>query len=221
VEDVEGTVYQAVQIGTQIWMAENLRVTHYADGTPIPYVTNPTEWSQLTKDKEAYCWYNNNSAYKEPYGALYTWAAAVKGSEGSDANPSGVQGVCPDGWHLPSDEEWKQLESYLGLNSSELNETSYRGTVEGGKLKEEGTAHWADPNVEATNETQFTAMPSGFRSSLDGTFSHLGSGVNYWTSSSSGDTNAWFRYLGNDKGGIGRWDVVGRTHGLSIRCVKD
>lgn len=109
VTDYDGNTYRTVKIGEQWWMTENLRVTHYADGTPIPHVESDSVWKKMNISDKAYCIYPD----KKDYGAYYTWAAAMNGAESSNTNPSGVQGVCPEGWHLPSLEEWNELENYV------------------------------------------------------------------------------------------------------------
>ena len=132
VTDIDGNVYPAVLIGEQVWMKRNLEVTHYADGTPIPLIEDSTEWDALLETSKAYCWYDNDSSYRKSYGALYTWPAAMNGALSSDTNPSGVQGACPDGWHFPSDSEWKQLEIHLGMSQAEADkDQDLRGTDEG------------------------------------------------------------------------------------------
>jgi uncharacterized protein (TIGR02145 family) len=157
----DGKVYQTVVIGNQEWMAENLAY--------LPSVVGPDTGSDTTSYYYVYGYDGTSiSAAKATenyatYGVLYNWTAAMNGAESSDANPSGVQGICPDGWHLPSDAEWKQLEMYLGMSETDVNSTGWRGTVEGGKLKEAGTTHWADPNAGANNESGFTALPGGYR----------------------------------------------------------
>ncbi len=196
-------VYQTVQIGDQIWMAENLKTTRYADGSAIPLVEGTTGWDALTTTDKAYCWYDNSTANRDTYGGLYTWAAAMNGAAGSDANPSGVQGVCPDGWHLPSDAEWKELEMFLGMSQAEADDTGWRGTDEGGKLKEAGTTHWNSPNTGATNESGFTALPGGIRY-VDGSFSNMGYGADFWASAEGDAAGAWGRSLGYDSADVGR-----------------
>jgi uncharacterized protein (TIGR02145 family) len=162
----DGQVYKWVKIGNQVWMAENLN-----------YET-PNSW-----------WYDNNSANGDIYGRLYTWAAAMNGESSSNSVPSGVQGVCPDGWHLPSDAEWTVLTDYLGGES-----------VAGGKMKEAGTVHWNSPNTGATNSSGFTALPGGL-SYTSGDFNYLGSIGHWWSATESSSTNAWGRTLryGGDK----------------------
>ena len=128
----DGQEYRIVKIGEQWWMAENLRATHYADGTPITIIESETEWDSLESTAKAYCWYNNDSSTNaKTYGALYTWTGAMNGSASSNLNPSGVQGVCPIGWHIPANDEWTTLVTYLG-----------GGSVAGGKMKSTGTDLW-------------------------------------------------------------------------------
>lgn len=148
--DIDGNVYQIVTIGTQVWMAENLKVTHYRNGDVIPNVTDGPTWAGLTTG--AYCEYDNNVASVATYGRLYNWYAAVD-----------TRNIAPDGWHVPSDEEWKQLETYLGMSQAEADAIGLRGSDEGGMLKETGTSHWDSPNTGATNESGFTALPGGHR----------------------------------------------------------
>ncbi len=127
VSDYEGNEYGVVQIGNQIWMTENLKTTHYADGIAIPLVTYNTAWANLGDNNtdDAYCYYNNSQ-----YGALYIWAAAMNGAVSSTANPGGIQGACPDGWHLPSDAEWAELvnsisnDGHSGTEGTALKSTS-------------------------------------------------------------------------------------------------
>jgi uncharacterized protein (TIGR02145 family) len=209
VTDYDGNVYPTVQIGEQVWMAENLKVTHYADGSAIPLVEGTTEWDNLTPSDKAYCWYDNSTANRDTYGGLYTWAGAMNGAAGSSANPSGVQGVCPDGWHLPSDAEWTELTDYLGGSG-----------VAGGKLKEAGTAHWASPNSGATNESGFTALPGGSRGQ-HGTFDVQGSSAYFWSSTENDPATAWLRLLGYDNAGVGRFYIDNLETGCSVRCVRN
>ena len=150
----DSQVYKTVKIGSQWWMAENINATSYPDNTPLEYGVD-------------YFWYDNDFVgYPPTYGTLYTWSAAMNGAESSDLIPSGVQGICPDGWHLPSDSEWKEMEMYLGMDPADINETSWgRGTDEGNKLKEPDITHWSSPNTGANNSSGFTALPGGLRSS--------------------------------------------------------
>jgi uncharacterized protein (TIGR02145 family) len=219
VSDIDGNIYGVVTIGFQTWMAENLRTTRYADESEIPLVEGTSSWDNLLTTDKAYCWYDNSVDNRDMYGGLYTWAAAMNGAASSDANPSGVQGVCPDGWHLPSDDEWIQLEQYLGMEAAELYSSNWRGTDQGGQLKEDGFAHWNSPNTEATNSSRFTALPGGSRTS-SGIFDGLGKWVFYWSTTVNTGSYAWIRFLNYDYGGVFRDDLDTRI-GFSVRCAED
>lgn len=202
ITDIEGHVYKTIGIGSQVWMAENLNVTKYNDGTPIPNVTDYNDWNSLTTG--AYCDYKNNADNSKIYGRLYNWHVAA-----SD-NP---KNVCPAGWHVPNQYELSIL--------PDVRES----TNLGGKLKETGTIHWESPNAFATNETGFTALPGGLRGNY-GIYEQIGK-MGFWWSSTKyynppGFTsNAWhisLVYIDNKKGG----PSISRQHpGFSIRCIKD
>src|SRR5574344_137160 len=177
----DNQTYRIVTIGSQTWMAENLKY--------LPSVVGPETGSQTTPHYYVYGYDGTNVADAKAtdnyatYGVLYNWTAAMNGEASSTTNPSGIQGVCPAGWHLPSDAEWTELTDYLGGAS-----------VAGGKLKETGTTHWDSPNTGATNETGFTALPGGYRTNL-GFFNNIGYHGNWWSATESGATNAWTRYM--------------------------
>jgi uncharacterized protein (TIGR02145 family) len=206
--DIDGNEYQTVQIGDQLWMAENLKTTHYADGSAIPLVEGASAWDALGTDDKAYCWYSNDTASRDTYGGLYTWAAAMNGAGSSSANPSGVQGVCPDGWHLPGDAEWAELINYLGGSN-----------IAGGKLKEAGTLHWISPNTGATNESGFTTLPGGYRS-LVISFNWSGNFAGFWTATEDDVSLACYRYMLYDNAGVLRSNY-GKQGGFSVRCLGD
>jgi uncharacterized protein (TIGR02145 family) len=192
--DSDNSNYPVVQIGTQVWMAENLRATKYRNGTAIPLVPGTNEgWLNL--NTPAYCWYNNDeSANKASYGALYNWYTVNTGN------------LCPTGWHVPNDEEWRTLTTYLGgLNAA------------GGKLKETGTTHWASPNTSATNETGFTALPGG---TLCHSFIYIGNFGLWWSVTEILTISAWNRYLSYNSGTV-VFDYPYKVCGLSVRCLKD
>ncbi|MFH1121669.1 MAG: fibrobacter succinogenes major paralogous domain-containing protein [Bacteroidota bacterium] len=196
VMDVDGNVYHAVTIGTQTWMVENLKTTHYNDGSgeEIPNITDNFTWGGLTTP--AYCWYNNDESNKATYGALYNWYAVNTGR------------LCPSGWHVPSDEEWDVLFVYLGGL-----------TVAGGKLKEAGTAHWFSPNTGADNSTGFTALPGGSHYT-DGAFHLKGKYGWYWSTTESTSTDAWHPYFIYNSSTVTR--IAGsKSIGFSVRCIKD
>ncbi len=163
--DLDGNIYHTVQIGSQCWMKENLKVTKYPDGTAIPNVTQNSAWDELQANNSdaAYCFYDNDE--NNGYGVLYTYAAAIAEDWSRDnefvINGPGAQGICPDGWHLPTDGEWTTLTDFLG-----------GAGVAGGKMKESGYIHWTSPNNGATNSSGFSALPSGNRS-MEGVFSFL------------------------------------------------
>lgn len=152
-------------------------------------------------------WYDSSSTNGNVYGRLYTWDAALT--------------ACPSGWHLASDDEWKTLEMSLGMSQSEADDTGWRGTNEGGKLKETGTTHWFSPNTDATNSSSFTALPGGYRLT-NGGFTHLGSVGRWWTSSvpPASDGSAWVRSLTYTHGQVTR-TYYGKSYGRSVRCLKN
>jgi uncharacterized protein (TIGR02145 family) len=195
VSDNDGNTYKTILIGTQTWMAENLKTTKYNDGTTIPLVTVNSAWAALITP--GYCWYDNDAAtYKATYGALYNWYTVNTGK------------LCPTGWHVPTDAEWTTLTTSLGGES-----------VASGKLKETGITHWLSPNTGATNESGFTALPGGDRS-YSGTFSHIGIYGSWWSSTEYGTYYAWFRYVYYDDGGVHRYYGY-KQDGFSVRCLKD
>lgn len=195
VKDRDGNVYHAVAIGSQVWFAENLKTTHYRNGDPVPDVLNETVWRKLVTG--AFCNYDNDNANATAYGRLYNWYAV-----------SDRRNICPEGWHIPSDQEWYRLTSYLG---GEM--------LAGGKLKESTPGHWLIPNTGATNESGFSALPGGYRSSR-GIFQILDTYAFYWTSTSNSDNTAWSWFLQNDSREVTRIENL-KTFGFSIRCVKD
>lgn len=220
VTDIDGNIYSTIELGSQVWMAENLKVVHYPDGTPITQISDEAEWIAMTTDIQAYCWYDNLTEYSDSSGALYTWAAAMNGELSSDTIPSGVQGVCPDGWHLPSDAEWKVLEIFLGMTQTQVDSYDWRGNDEGGQLKETGFSKWAFPNIGGSNSSGFTAVPGGFRSAM-GAFYGIDQSASFWTSKEEeGTVNAWYRTLNFDREQMYRQYNEMRM-GLSVRCVKD
>jgi uncharacterized protein (TIGR02145 family) len=218
VTDIDHNVYFTVKIGDQTWMAANLKVTHYPDGSQIQLVEDRVTWFNFQGDDQAYCWYDNTVSNGFTYGALYTWSAAMHGLDSSNANQGVVQGVCPDGWHLPDDSEWKKLEMFLGMSQAVADGKDWRGTVEGGKIKIGGIQYWKEPNTGATNESGFNALPGGWRHG-DGFFKNLWISARFWSSTKTGDY-AWIRGLDNNSSGIYR-NFAGLYEGHSVRCIKD
>jgi len=195
VTDIEGNIYHTVKIGSQVWMVENLKTTRYNDGTEIPLVTDSVVWNNLSTP--AYCWMNNNSANKETYGALYNWYAVNTGK------------LCPEGWHVPTNEEWQTLIEYLGgIN------------VAGSELKESGLTHWTAPNEGACNCSGFTALPGGCRVTEEIVFNYFLFASYWWTSTEEDPGNAWWwsvNYVSTSVVGY----FLSMDYGFSVRCIKD
>ena len=202
VSDLEGNVYKTVVVGTQTWMAENLKTIKLTDGTMIPLVTDNSSWSNLTTPARSY--YSNDSvSYKSLNGALYNWYTVQ------------TKKLCPTGWHVPSDAEWTILATSLGVDS-----------LAGGKLKELGSINWFLPNLYATNSTGFTAMPSGYRF-FNGSYNNIGYSGNWWSTTEYTTSTARFFYLVYSKGyaydnktTTGK-NFVDKLYGLSVRCLKN
>jgi len=219
VTDIDGNIYPTVAIGEQVWMTKNLAVTRYADGTPVPFIPEQEWWDSLRVDEKGYCFYNNSTSNLAIYGALYSWNAAVNGQDSIAPEVKSIQGVCPDGWHLPSDADWKELESYLGMPAQEVNSEGWRGQI-GGKLKSTGRDYWLIPNEGATNETRFSALPAGDRFP-NGEYFNLRYTTIYWTSTSYDSETAWARGLGYLVTTMYRGHEDTKNWGFSVRCVRD
>ncbi len=200
--DLDSNFYKIITIGNQEWMAEDLRTTTYSDGTPISNVTSASEWISLSSP--AYCWYMNDDSHKIPNGALYNWYAV------------NTQKICPAGWHVPSDSEWKTLEMTLGMSQSEADNDGWRGTNEGTKLK--NTTGWVSGS--GTNESGFTAIAGGLRDWDDAAFYWLGYYSHWWTSTQESSYTAWDRDISYTNTAIFRFPN-NKTYGMSVRCLKD
>lgn len=192
VSDNDGNTYHTVVIGEQTWFVENLETTKLSDGTPIELVENESQWST---SRNAYCWYNNDTANGRTYGALYTWATVNS------------KKLCPTGWHVATYKEWKALIEKLG------------GEAKAGQvLKEKGAIHWNEDN-NGNNKSGFTALPGGERKD-DGAFFGLKTGGKFWTGSEHDDESAfYFQVSCTNTNAVGGW--VKKAYGLSVRCVKD
>ena len=193
VTDIDGNVYSTVAIGTQVWMAENLKTTRYSNGTNIPFVNSSSAWSALPATSKAYCWYDNDIANKDLYGALYTETAAMNGTTGSTNNPSGVQGACPTGWHLPSKSEYEQMITYLGGGS-----TAYTKLIQGGS-------------------SGFNSSFAGLHD-YDGAFAGMGTEAQLWSSTytwwvrmpQNAQTITWYSWAAS----------ISANRAFSVRCVR-
>jgi uncharacterized protein (TIGR02145 family) len=194
VKDIDGNIYNTIKIGDQTWMVENLKTTKYNDGTEIPNITDKDEWKTLSTP--AYCWYDNDFANENSYGALYNGYAINTAK------------LAPTGWHVATNDEWLQLiDSVGGL------------IIAAAKLKEMGTIHWQEPNEHETNEVGFTALPGGTRDS-GGTFYYIGLEGAWWSATETNDNRNFNCRMYH------KWDDVWNTYsykvnGLSVRCVKD
>ncbi len=221
VTDYDGNVYQTVLIGDQLWMAENLNATHYADGTTITLVESSSAWVNLDTEDQAYCYYDNFSSLGNTYGALYTWGAAMNGQNSSSNNPSGIQGVCPDGWHMPGDDEWKQLEMYLGMSQSDADETGYRGTNQGSMLA--GNINLWDygslENDTAFEASGFNALPAGRRGN-NASFYGLFQEACFWSATEYNFSAGWSHSLNYSNSAVNHSPKV-KEYGYSVRCIKD
>ena len=199
VTDIDGNTYHTVSIGNQVWLKENLRVTRYNNGDVIPNVTEDLQWSSLTTG--AWCYYDNDDQNNAVYGKLYNGFTVMD-----------KRNICPKGWHIPSDDEWTELETATG------------SPAPGGALKEGGMTHWNSPNTGATNTTGFTALPGGFRGAyggfLSGGVSSVGINGLWWSDSVYDDMSLWIRVLDYLFDGFTRQDGH-KGAALSCRCLKD
>jgi len=222
VMDIDGNTYDAVQIGNQVWMAENLRTTKYADGTSIPMGSTYTFYEPYRYVPGPNQSNGENMENVDHYGYLYNWCAVMHGASSSTANPSGVQGICPDGWHVPSDAEWTELTNYM------KTQPTYMASGNADHLAKALAATWGwnsssemdapGDNPSTNNATGFSDLPAGRYSGYYGSF---GINASYWSATEySSDDGAYMRGIGHDyatvAGGYGYKDF-----GFSVRCVRD
>ena len=203
VTDFDGNRYNTVQIGSQCWMKENLRV-----GTMINSEEEQTDNNII--EKYCYVYYVN---YCNIYGGLYQWDEMMQYS-----TDEGVQGICPEGWHLPTDAEWRTLEMSLGMTQLQADSVGWRGTDEGGKLKESSSDYWLAPNLGATNSSGFSGLPGGNRS-VNGLEYNLTSAAFFW-SSNEHSPGAWIRYLHYTSAQVYRAGYD-KANGFSVRCIMN
>ena len=215
VTDIDNNTYNTVHIGSQCWMKENLRTTRYSDGTGIALGSS----SSTTTPYRYYP--NNASSNVSTYGYLYNWSAVMHGASSSSATPSGVQGICPNGWHVPSDAEWTQLVNYVGSQSQ------YQCNGSNTKIAKAlaSTTGWSSStetctvgnNPSSNNATGFSAFPVGYYYGYYGSF---GNDAGFWSSTEDGSNRAWRRYLGYDDANVSR-NGNNKGNGFSVRCVRD
>ena len=194
VTDIDGNNYTTVIIGNQEWMAENLRTSRYSNGDTIPNVTNGAQWSVLNSG--AWAHFNHDNQYENPYGKLYNWYAVV------DSN-----NVCPQGWHVPSKDEWIILIDTLG-----------GANIAGGKLKSTGTQYWTNPNQGATNATGFSGLPGSYYDGLP--WFNTGIIGHYWSSTEQSAGSAYDFVLTYNNTIFGEW-ADEKKFGFSVRCLSD
>jgi uncharacterized protein (TIGR02145 family) len=223
VTDIDGNVYQTVQIGTQVWMAENLKTTRYRNGDLIPTNLSNTDWDNATTG--AYSIYDNKPENDKTYGKLYNWYAVVDS-----------RNLCPAGWHVPSDAEWTTLLKYLGGDSITVTESIMEGgkmeaernvsvsimesgvSIAGGKMKAVSNL-WQSPNTGATNESGFSGLPGGCRGD-DGTYDVIGYKGGWWSSTEKATDIAWNLLLESSNDNTLRGDPE-KQIGISVRCIRD
>jgi uncharacterized protein (TIGR02145 family) len=208
VVDADGNIYPTGLIGGQEWMLDNLRTTRYANGDAIPEITENVDWYLSSSAARCYPALNAQGE-AQLYGVIYNGLAMVD-----------PRNVCPTGWHVPTDEDWKVLEGGVGVPVTDLDQTGVRGTAQqaGGALK--ATTNWPAPNTGATNSTGFAALPAGFRSGSSGTFFDVGYTAFFWTAPAAQGQMVRTRALSNAHAGIER-SPVSYGAGASIRCVRD
>lgn len=200
--DIDGNIYNIVQIGTQFWMRENLRTTTNKYGIAIPNKFADAEWGDFTSP--AYCWLNNDEDNRNIYGALYNWYAVGSGS------------LCPSGWHVPSDGEFKTLEVFLGMSQEQADAMLWRGTDQGTRMK--NTSGWPEGG-SGTNASGFSGLPGGFRIDTGEFVEYITDGT-WWTSSQIDGEHAWMRGLRSERTEVGK-NYKNKTNGLYVRCIKD
>ncbi|MCQ2272338.1 MAG: fibrobacter succinogenes major paralogous domain-containing protein [Bacteroidales bacterium] len=223
VTDIDGNTYRAVKLGEQVWMAENLRTTRYADGTSISL-------GSITSTTTAYLYYpNDNSGNVNTYGYLYNWKAVMGNSSSSSSNPSGVQGICPNGWHVPSDAEWTQLTTYVksqpeyvceGCSGTDDERTTNciakaLASTSGWKSYDYYGTPGNDPS--SNNATGFAAVPAGY---YIGSYYNFGLNAYFWSATQDDSDYAYYRYLYYHNAGVGR-NYYSKYHGFSVRCLRN
>lgn len=192
VADIDGNLFHTVKIGDQVWLRENLNVTHYNDGSAIPNVTDANVWNTL--NSAAYCDQKNNPEISKVYGCLYNAYAVFTGK------------LAPTGWHIATDAEWDELYWFVNTN--------------GGALKEVGTTHWAIPNTGATNSTGFTALPNGDRTCEFGISAQINTYATWWSATPSGNFGHLL-FVTNDSSDFTVYYLVLPANGFGVRLIKD
>ncbi len=205
VTDIDGNTYNTVKAGGLEWMGSNLTTSRYSNGDAISNITGVFEWR--TASEGAWSYYLHSEELGKTYGKLYNWHAV-----------SDNRGLCPAGWHVPSDEEWKMLETGMGMTQDDADRAGLRDRYAGGSLKANGTEYWRNPNMLATDLIGFAALPGGYMHP-DGRFYTLRRNANWWTSTDQDENNAIYRNIYFNNGGIYR-NRYNQSSGFSVRCVR-
>jgi len=206
VKTQKGDIYQTIKIDKQKWMVKNLNVSVFRNGDSIPELRGWKDWEEAGKEgRPAWCYYNNNPSNEKMYGKLYNWYTV-----------NDPRGLAPEGWHIPTDNEWKELEMVLGMSQSIVDELEFRGTDEGSKLK--GTYGWYEGTI-ATNSSGFSVLPGGYRSN-DGKPDGHGGWAIFWSSTESDSMYVWNRFLVSQHTAVAR-APTNKRNGCSVRCIKD
>jgi uncharacterized protein (TIGR02145 family) len=209
VSDIDGNPYTTVSINTQCWMIENMKTSHYLNGDLIPIVTDNSAWGILTTGGRT--WYNNDSStYENPYGNLYNWYAVTDS-----------RGLCPTGWHVPTDSDWNKLVIFLDTGADTSSTSSTQSSTAGGKLKSMGTVYWQNQSIGTDNSSGFSALPGGYRLA-NGSFSNIRTNVFFWsfTAYAHNMNKAWYRNIYDNNGEVRR-DTRDKIAGASVRCLRD
>jgi uncharacterized protein (TIGR02145 family) len=195
VKDADGNIYMTINIGKQIWIAENLKTTKLNDGKPIPLVTDEKAWKALKSP--GYCLFNNDPANKDIYGALFNWYTVD------------TKKICPKGWHVPSDTEWKTMVDFLGDKNTASD-----------KLKESGNDHWKNALINATDDFDFKALPGGTRL-YSGSFPEFGSSYAVWWTSTEYSSLVAYNWGLHDSSSKVFNGYDSKQNGFSVRCIQD
>ena len=222
VTDIDGNHYDAVQIGDQVWMAENLRTTKYADGTTLPLGTSTSTTTAYRYAPGTGQSNEENMDNVSRYGYLYNWPAVMHGESSSTTNPSGVQGICPNGWHVPSGAEWTQLKTYLRSHSEYVCSGSGENIAKAlastsGWQSYDGAECAVGNNLSTNNSTGFSALPAGI---YYGGYDNFGYGANFWTAAVNVDGIAAYYNLYYSYATVGN-SCDSKYYGFSVRCVRD
>lgn len=204
--DSDGNIYYTIKAGNQEWISTNLKTSRYRNGDSIPWIIESFNWESMTKGGMTV--YNNDMELQEEYGNLYNFYAVID-----------ERGLCPAGWRVPGDGDWKDLEIFLGMEPETVHKTGLRGRYVGGMLKERGTKHWLAPNAIAMDLIDFSDLPGGYRHPR-GQYYSLRRNSNSWTSTGYDKENAWYRNIYFNTAGVNR-SIYYKSSGFSVRCMRD